>query len=109
MSLSGSFDVFSLPEVLRMLAMAGKSGTLTVEAGERSALVELFEGECCGASHGDANEPLVANHTPAALHARLLDVAFETGGRTDGTFEFAADEHPRPRPAATAPVEPVLT
>jgi hypothetical protein len=108
MSLSGTFDVFSLPEVLRMLAAAGKSGTLTVEAAGRSARVELYEGECCGAGHGGADEPLVANHTAAALHACLLDVAFETRGAADGSFRFAGDEHPRPRPAACAAIEPVL-
>ncbi|HEY1738904.1 MAG TPA: DUF4388 domain-containing protein, partial [Acidimicrobiia bacterium] len=94
MSLSGTFDVFSLPEVLRMLATAGKSGTLTVEAAGRSGRVELYEGECCGAGHGGADEPLVANHTTAALHTCLLDVAFETRGAVDGSFRFAADEHP---------------
>ncbi|HEY3834830.1 MAG TPA: DUF4388 domain-containing protein [Acidimicrobiia bacterium] len=108
MSLSGTFDVFSLPEVLRMLATAGKSGTLTVEAAGRSARVDLYEGECCGAGHGAADEALVATHTAAALHACLLDVAFETRGAVDGSFRFAGDEHPRPRPAACAAIEPVL-
>jgi hypothetical protein len=108
MSLSGTFDVFSLPEVLRMLASGGKSGTLTVDTAGRQARVELFDGECCGAGDGSDGEPLVADHTPAVLHARLLDVAFETARRRDGTFSFAGDEHPRPQPAATTPVEPVL-
>src|SRR5690348_1979379 len=108
MSLTGTFDVFSLPEVLRMLASGGKSGTLTIEAAGRSARVELFEGECCGADEEGGDEPLVATHTPAVLHARLLGVAFEIVRQPEGGFGFAADEHPRPRPAATAPVEPVL-
>jgi hypothetical protein len=108
MSLSGTFDVFSLPEVLRMLASGGKTGTLRLEAGGRSGHVELFDGECCGAGRGGDDEPLVTNHTAAALHARLLDVAFETVREPDGAFRFAADEHPRPKPAAATPVEPVL-
>src|SRR4051812_41434730 len=108
MSLTGTFDVFSLPEVLRMLATGGKSGTLTVEAVGRSARVELFEGECCGAGVDSGDEPLVADHTPAVLHTRLVDVAFETAPQGSGGFRFAADEHPRPRPAATTAVEPAL-
>src|SRR4051812_12848829 len=112
MSLSGTFDVFSLPEVLRMLASAGKSGTLTVEADGRAARVDLFEGECCGAGRGDGgvsdDEPLVADHNPAVLHARLLDVAFETCRVGGGGFRFAGDETARPRPAATTAIEPVL-
>ncbi len=108
MSLTGTFDVFSFPEVLRMLATAGKSGTLTVETAGRSATVELYEGECCGASQDGVDEPLVADHTPAALHARLLDVAFDGGAQREGVFRFSADEHPRPRPAACTAVEPVL-
>jgi hypothetical protein len=108
MSLSGTFEVFSLPEVLRMLASGRKSGTLTVDAAGRRARVELFDGECCGAGDGSDAEPLVADHTPAVLHARLLDVAFETSRHASGAFSFAGDEHPRPQPAATTPVEPVL-
>ena len=100
MSLSGTFDVFSLPEVLRMLATGGKSGTLTVEAAGRLARVEIYEGECCGAGQGGADaarrEP-----DPAGLHACLLDVAFDTVARPTARSASPATNTPaRGRPPA---------
>ncbi len=109
MSLQGTFDVFSLPEVLRMLAAAHKSGTLIVEASGLAGRIELYEGACCGAAAGGRDDdPIDGPPTVEVLHARLLDVAFEIGREPTGAFRFAGDEPPRRQPSAVAPVEPVL-
>ena len=44
MSLTGALEAFPLPEVLRLLARSGKSGTLRVDAAELQGRIYLADG-----------------------------------------------------------------
>lgn len=103
-SLQGTFDVFSLPELLRMLAASAKTGGLVVEAGGVAGRIDLRDGSCVGV------ESVEVRGTPATvdeLHGRLVDVAFAIVREPTGAFRFAAGE-PNGEHEFSVPVEPVL-
>jgi hypothetical protein len=104
-SLQGTFDVFSLPELLRMFAAAGKSGGLIVDSGGVAGRIDLRDGECIAAE----NVELRGTVTGAdALHARLVEVCFAVLRETGGGFRFVAGEKPAFESEASIAVEPVL-
>ena len=105
MSLQGTFDVFSLPELLRMLAASGQSGALVVDAGGVAGRIDLRGGECVAAENVEQRGAVSGAD---ALHARLVDVCFAVLRETGGGFRFAAGEAPVFDAEATVAVEPVL-
>lgn len=56
--LEGSLDDFPLPDVLRLLALSAKTGTLTLAIGERHGRVELLDGRVREASADASALPL---------------------------------------------------
>src|SRR3954447_21778479 len=103
-SLQGTFDVFSLPELLRMLASSAKTGGLVVEAGGVAGRIDLRDGSCVGV------ESVEVRGTPATvdeLHGRLVDVCFLIVRESTGAFRFAAGELTGDHKYAV-PFEPVL-
>jgi hypothetical protein len=103
-SLQGTFDVFSLPELLRMLAASSKSGALIIEAGGVAGRVDLRAGECLAAETVELRGAVSGDE----LHARLVDVCFAVVREPTGAFRFAAGEPPAFESDTTISVDPVL-
>jgi hypothetical protein len=72
--LYGSFDEFSFAEILQLLNLGHKSGTLSVRQGSQQAVVHLRDGQVV--------EATCEGHSGADVIYRLL-------GWRDGEFEFA--------------------
>jgi hypothetical protein len=104
-SLQGTFDVFSLPELLRMLAASGKSGGLIVDAGGVAGRIDLRDGECVAAENVELRGAVTGTD---ALHARLVEVCFAVLRETSGGFRFVAGERAAFESEASISVEPVL-
>jgi hypothetical protein len=80
MALQGDLDTFTLPEVLRLLAGAGKSGRLEVQGDRGTGTVLLRGGDVVGGvveADRNAKEP--------------ADVVFELLRFRDGSFRFDAE------------------
>lgn len=104
MSLQGTFDVFSLPELLRMLAGSAKTGGLVVEAGGVAGRIDLRDGSCVGVESVEVRGALA---TVDELHGRLVDVCFAIVREPTGAFRFAAGELTGEH-EFSVPFEPVL-
>jgi hypothetical protein len=87
--LQGTFDIFSLTELIAMLAGGNKTGTLDVQAGATGGLVHFREGLCCGVE--PVREPPQSDD---ALAAALVQVCFELVREPEGEFRFLTDEPP---------------
>ena len=77
MSLQGSLETFSLPDVLRLLAATDKTGELQVATGRGSGQVWMKDGKVVGGSVGRALES--------------VDAVFELLRSDNGSFTFVAD------------------
>jgi Domain of unknown function (DUF4388) len=92
-SLQGTLDTLSLPDLCELLSGTKKTGALHVRA-ETGQGVLWFDGGkvCAGEAGGQTGPP-----PPGAggdLLERLNDVCFELFRFTEGTFEFEADRRP---------------
>ncbi|HUS60556.1 MAG TPA: DUF4388 domain-containing protein [Acidimicrobiales bacterium] len=81
MSLQGSLDAFALPDVLALLATAGKSGELRVDGDGVEGRIWMAGGEIVGGIAGRSGRP--------------VDALFEILRLTEGTFVFDAATEPR--------------
>ena len=86
--LQGTFDIFTLPELLGMLASGSKTGTLEVTRGAVSVRVHLREGLCSGV------EPSGPTPDEDALADALAAACFDLLREGDGTFAFETTEPP---------------
>ncbi len=86
--LQGTFDIFTLPELLGMLAGGSKTGTLQVTRGAVRVKVHLREGLCSGV------EPAGPTPDEDALADALAGACFDLLRETDGTFKFNTAEPP---------------
>lgn len=102
-----------MPELLRMLASAGKSGTLIVESAGLGSRLELINGQCGNAESADLRGPLASADE---LHQRAVEVCFAMTRYPGGAFRFAAADAATEAkstssdgtPSWTIPIEPVL-
>jgi hypothetical protein len=104
-SLQGTFDVFSLPELLRMLAASSKTGALVMEAGGIAGRIDLRDGACCAAETVEFRGPVESLDD---LHHRLVEVCFAIVRESTGAFRFVAGEPPSFDAHGTIPIEPML-
>jgi hypothetical protein len=89
LSLLGTLDTLSLPELFELLAAPGKTGALQVR-GERGLGVVYFDsGVVCAGEAGEQSGPVADLE---AVVGRLHDVCFELFRFEEGSFEF---EHGR--------------
>ncbi|HUT74578.1 MAG TPA: DUF4388 domain-containing protein [Armatimonadota bacterium] len=79
MALYGTFDEFSFAEILQMLNLSHKSGTLTTRQGSQHAVVHLRDGQVVDATY--------EGHSGAEVIYRLL-------GWREGEFEFGRTLRP---------------
>jgi hypothetical protein len=87
--LQGTFDIFSLTELIGMLASGTKTGILEVEAGTARGRLHLREGLCT------AVEPGAAPPTDEAeLATMLVEVCFELAREPEGSFRFLTEDPP---------------
>ena len=94
--LSGTFDLFSLAEVLGLIERAGTSGALVVHGRDVDATLYLVAGEFSGGEAADLAGPVADLH---ALETRLLEVCVAVLRCRAAEFEFVPDLTP-PWPAA---------
>ena len=93
MSLQGTLDTLSLPELCELLSGTNKTGALHVRAEAGSGVLWFAGGKVCGGEAGGQTGP----PPPGAggdLLERLHDVCFELFRFTEGSFEFEADRRP---------------
>ena len=110
MSLQGTFDTLSVTELFGLLATAGKTGALRLEAGEHDAgpfkaSVFVTGGLCCAVESDDAHGP--AGSEPE-LASRLVDVGFSLARCHSGSFRFNDAESPPFDVVATTRLEPAV-
>ncbi len=93
MSLQGTLDTLSLPELCELLSGTNKTGALHVRAEAGQGVLWFTGGQVCAGEAGGQTGP----PPPGAggdLLERLHDVCFELFRFTEGTFEFEADRRP---------------
>lgn len=103
--LSGTFDLFSLAEVLGLIERAGTSGALVVHGRDVDATLYLVAGEFSGGEAADLAGPVDDLY---ALETRMLEVCVAVLRCRAAEFEFVAElTPPWPAPLFT-PVTPIL-
>ena len=93
MSLQGTLDTLSLPELCELLAGTNKTGALHVRAEAGSGVLWFAGGKVCAGEAGSQTGP----PPPGAggdLLERLHDVCFELFRYTEGSFEFEPERRP---------------
>ncbi|HEV7534712.1 MAG TPA: DUF4388 domain-containing protein [Acidimicrobiia bacterium] len=93
MSLQGTLDTLSLPELCELLSGTNKTGALHVRAEAGQGVLWFTAGKVCAGEAGGQTGP----PPPGAggdLLERLHDVCFELFRFTEGSFEFEADRRP---------------
>ena len=93
MSLQGTLDTLSLPELCELLSGTGKTGALHVRSETGQGVLWFIGGQVCAGEAGGQTGP----PPPGAagdLMDRLHDVCFELFRYTGGSFEFEADRRP---------------
>ena len=93
MSLQGTLDTLSLPELCELLSGTGKTGALHVRAESGQGVLWFTDGKVCAGEAGSQTGP----PPPGAggdLLERLHDVCFELFRYTEGSFEFEVDRRP---------------
>ena len=93
MSLQGTLDTLSLPELCELLSGTNKTGALHVRAEAGQGVLWFAGGQVCAGEAGGQTGP----PPPGAagdLVERLHDVCFELFRYTEGTFEFEPDRRP---------------
>ena len=92
MSLQGTLDTLSLPDLCELLSGTNKSGALHVRAEAGSGVLWFADGKVCAGEAGGQTGPPAAGG--GDLLERLHDVCFELFRYTEGSFEFEADRRP---------------
>jgi hypothetical protein len=90
MTLQGSLDTFSIPDVLALLAQTRKTGALHVRGDRGRGVLYFTGGLVCGAEAGDDSGPVAED----GFDERLADVTFELLRNASGSFEFEPDASP---------------
>ena len=93
MSLQGTLDTLSLPELCELLSGTNKTGALHVRAEAGSGVLWFADGKVCAGEAGGQTGPPPPGAAGDLLE-RLNDVCFELFRYTEGTFEFEADRRP---------------
>jgi Domain of unknown function (DUF4388) len=101
-SLQGTFDTLSVTELFGLLATAGKTGALRLEAGEHEATLLVRAGRCCAVDDGAA----VSVGSEAQLGARLVDIGFTLAREAEGSFRFSEGDVAEAE--VTVPFEPAV-
>jgi len=92
-SLQGTLDTLSLPELCELLSGTNKTGALHVRAEAGQGVLWFTGGQVCAGEAGGQTGP----PPPGAggdLLERLHDVCFELFRFTEGSFEFESDRRP---------------
>ena len=93
MSLQGTLDTLSLPDLCELLSGTNKTGALHVRSESGQGVLWFTGGQVCAGEAGGQTGP----PPPGAggdLLDRLHDVCFELFRYTEGAFEFEADRRP---------------
>ncbi|HEV7865030.1 MAG TPA: DUF4388 domain-containing protein [Acidimicrobiia bacterium] len=93
MSLNGTLDTLSLPELCELLSGTNKTGALHVRAESGQGVLWFAAGKVCGGEAGGQTGPPSPGGDGDLLE-RLHDVCFELFRFTEGSFEFEADRRP---------------
>ena len=93
MSLQGTLDTLSLPDLCELLSGTSKTGALHVRTESGQGVLWFTGGQVCAGEAGGQTGP----PPPGAggdLLDRLHDVCFELFRYTEGSFEFEAERRP---------------
>ena len=93
MSLQGTLDTLSLPDLCELLSGTSKTGALHVRSESGQGVLWFTGGQVCAGEAGGQTGP----PPPGAggdLLDRLHDVCFELFRYTEGSFEFEVDRRP---------------
>ena len=93
MSLQGTLDTLSLPELCELLSGTKKTGALHVRTEAGSGVLWFAGGKVCAGETGGQTGPPPPGAGSDVLD-RLHDVCFELFRYADGSFEFEADRRP---------------
>jgi hypothetical protein len=91
-SLQGTLDTLSLPELCELLSGTTKTGALHVRAEAGSGVLWFAGGKVCAGEAGGQTGPPPPGG--GDVLDRLHDVCFELFRHTEGSFEFEADRRP---------------
>src|SRR5437763_10680342 len=92
-SLQGTLDTLSLPELCELLSGTNKTGALHVRAEAGQGVLWFADGKVCAGEAGGQTGPPPPGAAGDLLE-RLNDVCFELFRFTEGTFEFEPDRRP---------------
>jgi hypothetical protein len=92
-SLQGTLDTLSLPELCELLSGTNKTGALHVRSESGQGVLWFNAGQVCAGEAGGQTGPPPPG-TGGDLQGRLHDVCFELFRYTEGSFEFEADRRP---------------
>ena len=93
MSLQGTLDTLSLPELCELLSGTTKTGALHVRAETGQGVLWFTDGRVCAGEAGSQTGPPPPG-VGGDLLERLHDVCFELFRYGEGTFEFEPDRRP---------------
>jgi hypothetical protein len=91
LSLQGTLDTFSLPEILELVEKSRKTGALEVRDPQSRGVLYFAGGRFSAAEAGELNGPV---ESAEELDARLIDVCFALFRVETGLFEFESDRFP---------------
>jgi hypothetical protein len=91
LSLQGTLDTFSLPEILELVEKSRKTGALEVRDPQSRGVLYFAGGRFSAAEAGDLNGPV---ESAEELEARLIDVCFALFRVETGLYEFESDRFP---------------
>jgi hypothetical protein len=92
-SLQGTLDTLSLPDLCELLSGTNKTGALHVRSESGQGVLWFTAGQvCAGEAGGQTGPPPLG--VGGDLLERLHDVCFELFRFTEGAFEFEADRRP---------------
>jgi hypothetical protein len=91
-SLQGTLDTLSLPELCELLSGTNKTGALHVRAETGQGVLWFTGGKVCAGEAGGQTGPPPG--VGGELLERLNDVCFELFRITDGSFEFEPERRP---------------
>jgi Domain of unknown function (DUF4388) len=91
LSLQGTLDTFSLPEILELVEKSRKTGALEVRDPQSRGVLYFAGGRFSAAEAGELCGPV---ESAEELEARLIDVCFALFRVETGLFEFESDRFP---------------
>ena len=93
MSLQGTLDTLSLPDLCELLSGTSKTGALHVRSESGQGVLWFTGGQVCAGEAGGQTGPPSPGAGGDVLD-RLHDVCFELFRYSEGSFEFEPDRHP---------------